>query len=506
MKILLKTAALAAAAALVIPVLFSCSAGSVPEKPADTAGSGTTAAAETAAPARQIDSDLAALDYSGKTVTILSRPNGHRRTGTEIWVEELTNDPVNDAIYNRNAYVTDLLGLGGIVQAAEEETDVQRKVEQMVNSGDQTYDIVAASVYYGTPMIQEGLMYDLYGSGIDDYLHPENEWWAQYWIEEAELMGRLYCITGAPALSVTRMMFVMYYNKDLGESLQLENMYGVVNDGRWTIDYLNGLIAPLYRSLNGDDVRDETDLYGLAINHSENCDMFWSAFDMSMITRDEDGWLEFDASQGEKISSAFEKVFYLIRENPGTFDTIDQSDGHEGFEQSKRMFANGNTLFTALHLMYAETSEFRNMQDDYGILPVPKYDEKQKEYYTFSHDQYTVFMVPITVADPVMSGAVLEALAYESYFSVQPVYYDLVLRGRYANDPESRAMLDMITSNIRVDPSWIYGMQISQPEVKVFRDLIYSGSKTFGSAWERQSAAVPVILGNQRRIFDRLEQ
>ena len=156
--------------------------------------------------------------------------------------------------------------------------------------------------------------------------------------------------------------------------------------------------------------------------------------------------------------------------------------------------------------MYAETSEFRNMQDDYGILPVPKYDEKQKEYYTFSHDQYTVFMVPKTVADPEMSGAVLEALAYESYYSVQPVYYDLVLRGRYANDPESRAMLDMITTNIRVDPSWIYGMQISQPEVKVFRDLIYSGSKTFGSAWERQSAAVPVILGNQRRIFDRLEQ
>ena len=171
MKRSLKTAALAAAAAFLIPVLFSCSAVGEPAIPADTGEPGTSAPAETEAPSRQIDADLASLDYSGKTVTILSRPNGHRRAGTEIWVEELTNDPVNDAIYNRNAYVTDLLGLGGIVQAAEDETDVQRKVEQMVNSGDQTYDIVAASVYYGTPMIQEGLMYDLYGNGIDEYLH-----------------------------------------------------------------------------------------------------------------------------------------------------------------------------------------------------------------------------------------------------------------------------------------------------------------------------------------------
>ena len=185
----------------------------------------------------------------------------------------------------------------------------------MVNSGDQTYDLVAASIYYGSPMITQGLMYNLRSNDIDTYLNPENPWWAQYWISQADMGDRLYCITGAPALSLTRLMFVMYYNKDLGQKLKLENLYEVVEEGRWTIDYLSELIPSLYLSLNGDDVRDSEDQYGLAINHYENADMFWSSFDMSMITKDEDGWFEMDNSQKERISVAFEKVYSLIHEN-----------------------------------------------------------------------------------------------------------------------------------------------------------------------------------------------
>ena len=307
---------------------------------------------------------------------------------------------------------------------------------------------------------------------------------------------RLYCITGAPALSLTRLMFVMYYNKDLGAELQVEDMYTVVDEGRWTIDYLNELIPDMYRSLNGDDVRDEEDQYGLAINHYENCDMFWSAFDMTMISKDEDGWFEMDTTGKEKISNAFEKVFYLIRENPGTYDTVDT----KGFDVGRDMFASGNLLFTALHLSYAESQELRNMQDEYGILPIPKYDERQDNYYTYAHDQYTVFMVPKTVANPEMSGAVLETMAYESYKTVQPTYYDIVLKGRYANDPQSRKMLDTITQNVKVDPAWIYGRQLALPAASVFRDLIYDGKKSFATAYAKQERMLPFSLKEMKQI------
>ena len=450
----------------------------------------------------EIDEDLAALDYAGKTVTVLARDNSDSWAAKEIWVEELTNDPVNDAIFNRNAFVCETLGLSGIkMVAADGYEEIQEKVNVMVSSGDTTYDIVAGSVAYGTPMINSGLMYNLFSNGIDTYLDTSNPWWAQYWLEQAEMGDRLYCITGASALSLTRLMFVMYYNKDLGESLGVEDMYKVVEEGGWTIDYLNEVIAPLYLSLNGDDEKDIEDRYGLAINHYENCDMFWSAFDMTMISKDEDGWFEMNTSSKEKIANAFEKVYYLIRENPGTYDTIDTG----GFDVASGMFSSGTVLFAALHLKYAESKQFRNMQNEYGILPIPKYDEDQKDYFTYSHDQYTVFMVPITVADPEMSGAVLEAMAFASYRDVQPVYYDLVLKGRYANDPESRAMLDIITTNIKVDPAWIYGRQLDLPAAKVFRSLIYGGEKTFASAYAKVERTLPVFLKNLRKTVSALD-
>ena len=501
-----RTIALVIVLAMMLTVLAACS-GSGDSKdttkapvsnPADTTASTDIVTVDI----EPIDEALAALNYSGETITILSRKNTNEWATNEVWVEELTGEPVKDSVYNRNMAVCDILGLKDIIQVgAEDKEELQKKVTLMVGSGDQTYDIVAGSVAYGTPMINEGLMYNLYENDIDTYLDPTKPWWSQYWIEQAEMGDRLYCITGAPALSLTRLMFVMYYNKDLGVDLQVEDMYTVVEEGRWTIDYLNSMITGLYNDNNGDDIKDENDRYGLAINHYENCDMFWSSFDMTMISKDEDGWFEFDSTDKEKIANAFEKVYYLIRENPGTYDTIDT----KGFNTARDMFASGNLLFASIHLKYAESAELRNMQDEYGILPIPKYDEKQDDYYTYAHDQYTVFMVPKTVADPEMSGAVLEVMAYESYRTVQPTYYNMVLKGRYANDPQSRKMLDTITTNVKVDPVWIYGRQLGLPGSTVFRSLIYDGKKSFATAYAKTEKMLPLGLKEMKKIISDLD-
>ncbi len=444
-----------------------------------------------------LSDEIKELDYDERPITILEREYDVR-IKDELWVEELTNDPIKDAIYNRNAAVEELLGVEINRVTAEHMTGLQNKVDIMVNSGDETFDIVAASVYYGTPMIQKGQVYNLYDNGIDKYLDATKPWWSQYWIEEAEMGDRLYCITGAPALSLSRLMFVMYYNKTMGENHGIEDLYTVVEEGRWTIDYCSELVSGIYRDLNGDDLKDEEDEYGLAINHYENCDMFWSAFDMSMLTKSEDGWFELASQDKEKISIAVDKVFALIRENSGTYDTIDT----KGFDVARDMFSNGTVLLAALHLSYAESEQFRNMQDEYGIIPVPKYDEKQEDYYTYAHDQYSVFMIPITVHDPEMSGAVLEAMAYESYKTLQPVYYDIVLKGRYANDPQSRRMLDTITTNTKVDASWIYGIMVNQPAADVFRGPIYSGDKNFASKYASQERVMPKVLKSLKRTIE----
>ena len=457
----------------------------------------TTIASDLTTYLEPMNEALKSLDYGGEKVTILARTNKENPEdwsnwagAVELYADELTNDPVNDSIYNRTQKINELLGVE-LQELEEEPGDFNQKVELMVSSGDQTYDIVAASVIDGSPMIYKGHMLNLYDNGIDTYLDTTKPWWAQYWIEQAELgEDKLYSITGAPCLSLTRLMFVTYYNKNLGEDLKIEDLYTVVNDGRWTLDYMAELISDVYLSLDGNDVRDEYDQYGLAINNYENCDMFWSSCDMSLISKDDEGWFEFDPSDKEKISSVFDKIYAIIYDNPGTYNF----GGSSGFDLARDMFADGNVLLATLHLRYAESEKMRNMQDDYGILPIPKYDDAQKDYYTYVHDQYSILMVPKTVADPERCGAVMEALAYESYKEVQPVYYNKVLKGRYANDAQSRQMLDMITTNIKIDSAWIYGRDFGMPAAKVIRDLIGGKSKSFATAYAKVQSTLPLFI------------
>jgi hypothetical protein len=87
--------------------------------------------------------------------------------------------------------------------------------------------------------------------------------------------------------------------------------------------------------------------------------------------------------------------------------------------------------------MGLERESVRSMKDKFGIVPMPKFDEAQKEYRTMLHDQFTVISIPTTVQDERldMVGAVLEALSSTAYKIVKPVYYEETLRTKIAQDP-----------------------------------------------------------------------
>ena len=92
----------------------------------------------------------------------------------------------------------------------------------------------------------------------------------------------------------------------------------------------------------------------------------------------------------------------------------------------------------------------RDMETDFGVLPYPKYDEAQSEYYS-RVSYYWANIVPITNAKLDMTGAILEALNCESANYVVPAYYEIALKTKYSRDEESAAMLDLIFENRVVD-------------------------------------------------------
>jgi len=123
------------------------------------------------------------------------------------------------------------------------------------------------------------------------------------------------------------------------------------------------------------------------------------------------------------------------------------------------------------------------MKDDYGIVPFPKYDEKQKEYYSHAHDNYTVFAIPTTNQKLEATGAVLEAMASYSYRETIPAYLNVALKGQYMSDPISRRMIDMIVDGLRLDTAWMYVYTLGGSFNDSFRKVIFENKTTYASTY-----------------------
>ena len=155
-------------------------------------------------------------------------------------------------------------------------------------------------------------------------------------------------------------------------------------------------------------------------------------------------------------------------------------------------FMNGQGLFLTESIGKAHI--MREMRDDFGILPYPKYDEAQESYQTYICDGNTTgFSIPIT-ADAEKSGMILNALNALGMSDVRPEYYDRALKGKAARDNDSVAMLDIIFNSISDDFTQFYAYCFGDQESPW---MMMHGSilneKNLASLWTSEQAKETLI-------------
>lgn len=402
------------------------------------------------------------LNYEGAAVNILARTKNWFLY--EMTVEDLNGEVVNDAVFNRNSMVSERLNIDLTYVL---EADVTSMANKTILAGSEDFDIVAGSaveiVQYGA----KGQYYNLLGENVP-YLNLEMPWWAQYYTQQANIGGKVFFVTGDLALSLRQLAFVTFFNKQMVTDYNLENPYDLVATGKWTIDKQAEMSKTIYTDVNGDSKADYGDIYGFGVGDMINFDVYWSAFDMTLVKRDENQVPYLDVDM-DKMQSAVEKIYDLFYNNTGVLCMVQTLNDGEQDDLAKKFTAH-ELAFTTLRLMACDI--LRAMENDYGIIPCPKWNEAQDNYYTFVHDQYSVFGIPVTVKDTGMVSAALEALAAQSYRTVTPAYYDIALNGKYLRDQESSTMLDLSLVNVKIDFSWIYTTNMSNAAQDTFRYLM----------------------------------
>ena len=496
------TRTLAALLALLMLVSSFAACGETTDDPANTQG--TTAPTETEPETELTDWLPDGLHYGDTDITIISRYREGWTSG-EIAVEDLISEPVNDAVYERNKAVEERLGVE-IVSIEEKNDDpgvVVNKVATAVKAGTGEYDIMAAACYMAVNESLNGTFADLRKT---EYLDFEKPWWSQGFNEVVEYHGAQYAVSGDMVLSLYRFAFVTIFNKHLFTEANQSYLYDHVENGSWTLDKQIELV-PVFHRDNGNGKQDaEGDIYGLVSNDYISVDPYWSACNVDILKKNGEGDYEL-VFQSAKLFDVCEKTLKLFYECGDATYNIKHYGLDDEQNDIREMFANGLAAMATVRIMELEAGSIRNMEQEFGVVPMPKYDEAQKNYRTLLHDQFTVMCVPTTVTgeDLDMVSAVMEALAAISYKTVRPAYYETTLRTKIAQDPQSAEMFDIIIDNVYIDAGIIYTNALSSFHDK-FRQIMGGGKNTVTSQYKSVVRSAERALGKMVEKLDKITE
>ena len=404
------------------------------------------------------------LKFNGETMTFFVRDD-QEMWKNEMDVEKTINDTLYDSIYYRNATVEDRLGIeikqigqAGTYSVADAWNSTLRNAV-LTKSGD--YEAAAIYASTGSALAVEGLYYNV----LDlPHINLNQPWWNKSVVEEVTLFDTLYYLAGDIAITETANGICIFFNKDLFTELyqtQNINLYDVVENQQWTVDYMSELVSNAWMDENSDGVISDGDTVGFAAGVTTTGDGGMDAWIPAMgisLTKMVDGYPEL-TFYDEHTVEAFEKLQGLYNSNPGTLRA----------NTSSTKFVVGNQLFTRATLNNGET--LRDMQDDYGVLPMPKFDAEQDDYHTTFINAASLVVVLSTCTNTEKVGATLELMAAESYKQVTPAYFEICLHGKYSDAPEDEEMYDRIIKGFVYSFGFCYSTKSLEAIGSLFRDL-----------------------------------
>ena len=358
-----------------------------------------------------------------------------------------------------------------------------------VSAGDCSYDLALIAGYDVSVLAYSGLLYDLNSvPGID----LSKSWWDQKANESLSVNGVMFFTTGEITCSDNNAAFVILFNKGLLKDYELENPYTLVYDGEWTMDKFAELCKTVTEDLDQNGTMDANDRFGLLV-WDDSVVGIVNAAGQRCCTINADGNIELTL-YNETTISALEKYFSIAYDTQYAY-TYQRVSGYD--EQA--LWSGNHGLFWTTWL--GIVPRYREMENDFGILPYPKLNTAQTDYYTTVAPYNSQFIcMPLIQNDAERAGTITEALAYYGKKIVTPAYYDVNLIGQSTRDEESEDMLKIIFDNLVFDIGYYY--QIG-PYNKELIYMVREYDTNFASRYDSKKNIAENMLGVINEYYQR---
>ena len=429
----------------------------------------TTVATEAVAEETVPPSPVEEKDYGGAEFRVMTNVNdGGSWALDEFDAEETNGERLNDAVFARNDYIAEKFNIVFNISNTDSKFAAATNT---IKAGDDAFDLILPGIQSAFTWGANGYLYEV---GNIPLLNTEAEWWNKYVLAETSVAHKNYFLLGDINLLAYDSTAAFFFNKAMAEEYNVESPYELVRAGKWTFDKLMELGENVSEDVNGDGTYGAEDAYGVGINsYGALCMIYGSGACFAPKNTEDIPKITI----AESTVAFFQKMVDAVTK--GHTVMYGEKFGNERVTALQKAFKENRMLF--YNEMLNRTSILRDMDADFGVLPLPKGDDTQKEYETFIHQSNSsVVCVPVTVREIERTGRILEDIAYESHYYLYPVYLETTVKSKYLRDEDSEEMVDILLRGIRYDLACVSGSAL----INNLRTMLTNGDKNIASNFE----------------------
>lgn len=393
--------------------------------------------------------DTKGADYGGYTFGIWNFDNvtatGWTGIPGDLFVQEMCGDILNDAVYKRNLKIENDLNI--TIKGTDVAENFSKGLQAMVAAGEYGVDLIFPLQIDVPSLINNNLVCSVQSVEAFDFSEP---WWNKNCNETMTIRGKLFTVASDANYYDKLSTVVTFFNQKLVADYGLGNMYSLVKEGKWTLDEAIALGKNVTADLDGNGTYDANDSIGISCQN-DAAYYFIQGFGVTICAPDKDGNVRLNL-QSQHAMDALQSIYTLMGDSSRFFNrqtyNLTLNDAINIFKENRSLF-----MIRPLQSLFV----MREMDADFGIIPLPKYDLEQDGYHSAVNPWAgTICMLPRTAEDIERSAVVLSALACESHYSVISELYETVLGEKLIRDQDSPLMLDYAFGGIVFDTGLIW--------------------------------------------------
>ena len=441
--------------------------------------------------------DLPSLNYLGETVNVLHWNDAGYHEFDE---ESITGDNVADAVYMRNDTVMSRLNIElnfiGEPGSNTKRAAFVKRVTSAVENSSHDFDIISSYSRTQGMLAVAGHLYNLndLGKDVHSYINLNQPWWPADITETLSFGSSCYFLSGDISTAVLYNMTCVFFNKkqlnakfnetaqEQGFESAVDMLYDMVylqdkqdKTKNWTIDRMIEISNEFCDGVDNSGKAVQDGRYGFVSIYFQ-MDGFYTGSNLRLVDQDPEDLLV--------ISRDFtsSKTVALVKKL-GTWVTsetclVETSNGQLGLDSNEFNcpgyaipFMKQNALFMMCRAEVAGNTLSRLKNFSYGILPIPKYNDSQLNYYTCLGNPISIFGIFIDCIDPSegdveaeklsMLTAVLECWASEGYRKTTPEIFYVNMMVKWSESPKEADMFQYVRNGIVFDLGRIFSDDLS---------------------------------------------